>query len=151
MSNVTVIYDQIISKLGTLFPTRTRIPNPYSLVDNNDRLLKFGYGLKVGSASFSEFEFCSRVSQRTFSVVFTYEMYRTDSDFFQFDDVSKKLLEDVNTIQGLFFNYNELDIEQNILKVDIDSVSEVEMVLGSGNTKYLSMEASFLFQIKEDI
>lgn len=151
MSNVSIIYDQIVDKLETLFPTRTRIPNPYSLPDNNDRFLKFGYGLKVGSASFQEFEFCSRVSNRTISVVFAYEMFRTDSDFAPFDDVSKKLLEDVNTIQGLFFDYNELDIEQNILKVDIDSVSEVEMILGSGNTKYLSMEASFLFQIKEDI
>jgi hypothetical protein len=128
----------------------TRIPYAYSLADNNAQFLRLGYGLTVGDATFSEFEFCNRVSERDFTVIFSREVPRTDSSFTETDSVVVSLLEDVNTAQGLFFSYQELGIDSNILKIDIGSTSGVQEVV-AGNSKFLTMSASFLIQIKESL
>ena len=95
MSKVTTIYNKIVEKLSELYPDKQRIPNAYSLTDNNDNLLRDAFGLKVGGADFEEFEFCNFVVNRTFSVVLTREMFRLDSSTGEFDDRSVKMLEDV--------------------------------------------------------
>jgi hypothetical protein len=148
MSLVTDVYNQISTKLAETFPSATRIPYSYSIADNNSNFLKNGFGLIVGSASFQEFEFCNRVSSREISVVFSKEVFRTDSDFVKIDDIVKDLLENVNTVQGLFYAYDELGIEDKILKVDIGNTSGLEEVIAN-NSKFLTMTASFSFQIKE--
>lgn len=150
MSKVTTVYDALVSNLATQFPTLTRIPYPYSLQDNNARFLQNGYGLKMGSAAFELHEFCNFMVGREVSVVFTKEVFRTDSDEVIVDDIVKALLENVYSVQSLFYSYNELGIEASIAKVDIISVSAVEEVR-SGNSAFLSMEASFNFSIKESI
>lgn len=160
MSNVSIIYDRIVEKLIELYESdidpaknRTRIPNPYSLPDNNDRFLKYGYGIKVGPSGPSNQldEWCTKNVDQQISIIFTYEMFRTDSEHVPFDDKSKLLLEDVNTIQQIFFSYNELEIEQFVAKIDFGEVTGVELVINSGNSKYLSMEANFTFTIKESL
>lgn len=150
MSLTSDIYNQIVLKLGETFPTLTRIPYAYSLADNNSNFLKNGYGFTVGGASFEEFEFCSRVSNREITVVFTKEVFRTDSEFVIIDDIVKNLLENINTTQALFYAYDELGIEEKILKVDIGNTSGVEEVLAN-NAKFLTMSTSFMFQIKENL
>jgi hypothetical protein len=147
MSNASIIYDTIIEKLEDTFSEKTRIPNPYVLADNNDNLLRDGVGLVVGSASFEPFEFCNFVVGRTFTVVFTREMVRLDSSHEEYDTMSKLFLEDVYELQKLFFNYNELGIEANILKVDIVSSSEVSAISDKNN--FYSITAEFNFSIKE--
>jgi hypothetical protein len=150
MSLITEIYDQIIIKMGETFPLLTRIPYAYSLPDNNSNFLKNGYGVTVGSASFEEFEFCSRVSSRGITFSFTKEVFRTDSDFVIIDDIVKELLENVNTAQGLLYAYDELGIEDKILKVDISSASGIEEILAN-NSKFLTVSATFLLQIRENL
>lgn len=150
MSKISTITDTILLKLAELFPNRTRIPNSYSLVDNNKRFLSDGYGLRVGSAEFNEFEFCNFVVNRTFTVVFTREMFRLDSDTDATDAIVKELLESVYSVQSLFYSYNELGIEESILKVDIGSVSGIETFYNE-KQNFLSMTCDFQFQIKEEI
>lgn len=149
MSKITTVYNQILVKLSELYNGKTRIPNPYSIDRNNDNLLRDGYGLKVGAASFEPFEFCNFVVNREFSVILTREMFRLDSSTPEFDDRAVKLLEDVYEVQELFFNYNELGIDAEILKVDLGGVSEITTV-NTDKSNFLSMEVSFTFSIKEE-
>jgi hypothetical protein len=150
MSKISTTHDAILSNLAALYPTKSRIPNPYSLSDNNKRFLTNGYGLRVESADFQEFEFCNFVVQRVFTVVLTKEIFRLDSDTGVTDVAVKELLEDVYEVQKLFYSYNELGIEASILKVDIGSVSAIETFLGD-KQNFLSMTASFNFQIRESL
>jgi len=149
MSKITTVYNKIIEKLSELYHDKQRITNAYSLTDNNDNLLRDSFGLKVGSADFEELEFCNFVVNRTFSVVLTREMFRLESSTGEFDDRSVKMLEDVYEVQELFFNYNELGIGDDILRVQIGSASEVTAFNGD-KSNFLSMEASFTFSIKEE-
>lgn len=150
MSKISTTIDTIICKLGELFPNKSRVPNTYSLVDNNRQFLSDGFGLKVGSAEFSEFEFCNFVVNRTFTVIFTREMYRVDSDADATDAIVKELLESVYDTQSLFYSYNELGIEESILKVDIGSVSGIETFYNE-KQNFLTMSCDFQFQIREEI
>ena len=151
MSKITTVIDTIYAKLAELLPPEekyTRIPNAYSLSDNNKNLLKKGYGLKVGAASFQEFEFCNFMVSRTFTVVFTRELHRLDSKTDQTDSMVKELLENVVAVQKLFYSYDEIGIEAAIAKVEIGSVSEVETFL-SDKQNFLSMTADFDIYISE--
>lgn len=150
MSNVTTIYNTILSELAKLYKNKTRIPNAYSLVDNNKNFLTDGYGLVIGDASYEEFEFCNFVVNRTITVVLTKEMFRVDSATSETDDVSIKLLEDIYELQSLFYSYDELGIQENILKIDIGSVTGVESFFND-KQNFISMSASFQFFIKEGI
>lgn len=150
MSKISIIYDEIIDELATLFPNKTRIPYPYSLPDNNARFMIDGYGLQIGPSSFEQFEFCDFMNVREITVVFTKEVFRTDSDADIIDDITKALLENVYDVQKLFYSYNELGIDQSIAKVDIGSVSAIEEVL-SGKQSFLSMSASFNFYVLEKL
>lgn len=147
MSYASDIYNEILTELGALFPTKTRIPNPYSLAENNDQFLVNGYGLKVGGAELEPFEFSNFVVGREFTIVFTKEVIRVNSSYAEYDTISLSLLESVYDVQKLFFNYNELGIEASIQKVDIVGSSSIEAVSDKNNFYFI--ECTFNFSIKE--
>jgi hypothetical protein len=148
MSNITNIYTNVLTKLAALHPLKARIPNPYSLPDNNDNFLISGYGLKVGGSTPIGFENDSFVNQRIFSVVYTYEATATNSDTDVPDDISLKLLEDVYEAQRMFFAEDKMGIPE-ILSVDLGSCSEIAPI-GTGR-KFLSIEVSFTIAIRENL
>lgn len=150
MSKISTVYDAILTELQALYPDKTRIPYPYSLPDNNVRFLSSGYGVIVGPAAFEQFEFCDFMTTRDVTVVVTREAFRTDSDYGVIDDITKNLLEDIYKVQKLFYSYNELNVPNDIAKVDLGSVSAVEEV-ASGKQSFLSMSASFNFFIIEKL
>ena len=150
-SNITPIYNAIISQLGTLFSSKTRIPNPYSLSDNMAQFLDNGYGLRVGPASPAEpFEFCSLLVGHTFTVVLTKELQKLDTEFAQLDSVVLAFLEDIVSVQNLFYSYSELGIEANIAKVDVGERSALEQV-NTDKFSYVTMSQSFTFFAVESI
>jgi hypothetical protein len=150
MSKISSVYDAILVELEALSPGKTRIPYPYSLVDNNARFLSDGYGVSIGSSSFEQFEFCDFMTAREVTVTITKEVFRTDSDYNVIDDITKDLLEDIYKVQKLFYSYNELNVPNDIAKVDLGGVSAVEEV-ASGKQSFLSMVASFNFFIIEKL
>jgi hypothetical protein len=150
MSKISTVYDAILAELAALYPEKTRIPYPYSLVDNNARFLSDGFGVTIGPSSFEQFEFCDFMTVRDVSVTVTKEVFRTDSDYAIIDDITKSLLEDIYKVQKLFYSYNELNVPNDIAKVDLGAVSAVEEVV-SGKQSFLSMSATFNFFIIEKL
>jgi hypothetical protein len=150
MSKITNVYNALLTELEALFPAKTRIPYAYSLPENNTRFLSNGYGLTIGASTFEPFEFCDFMNVREVNVSFTKEVFRTDSDANVIDDITKAILENVYEVQKLFYSYNELNVPNDIAKVDLGAVSGVEEVL-SGKQSFLSMTASFQFYIIEKL
>ena len=151
MSKVSTIYDQIVTTLDALFPSGsgyTRIPNAYSLADNNDNLLIKGFGFKTGLATPQTAEFNNWSQEREFNVVFTREVPRMAGSFSEFDTFVKELLEDVYTVQLDFYNVDQIGIEGTIERIELGSVSQVDFI-DAGKSNYISMEATFLFDVRE--
>ena len=105
MSNISTVYDTVLTTLGTLLPSKTRIPNGYDITENNIHYFRDGYGLKLGSAAPLESEYCNFRLENEFTVVLTKEVYKTDSQTSQTDTAVKALREEVVTLQKDFLNH----------------------------------------------
>lgn len=150
MSKISDVYDQIILVTKNLFPLKTRIPYPYNLEVNPIDLMNDGWGIKLGSASFEEFETCRFMVNRQVTIVFTKEAYRTQVPTEVIDKTIKEMLDSVYMVQKEFYNQNQLGIEEKITAVTIDGVTEPTEIY-AGSSSYLAMEATFSFKISESL
>jgi len=148
MSNISDIYDKILSKMETLYPNHTRIPRAESLPDNIDKLLTKGYGLKFNSMIRVEHEFQNIAFEFEFGAVFTREIISHDVDTDPKDTGYKEILEDIVTFGKNFYDVTLLGISDKIENIDIVSSTGVETVL-TDNYRYWSSEVSFTVQIRE--
>lgn len=150
MSSITTVYDEILSNIQALFPSKAIIPYPYNLEDNKSLVLSNGIGVKIGSATYVPLEWCTFVSARNVSIVVSREVFRTDSDSVVIDDIVKGLLEDIHSVQKLLFQMDQTaGNSSSVVKVDIGNVSGVQIV--GANTKFLTMEAEFTFNITDSL
>ena len=147
-SNITTIYNRIIEVMDGLFPNKTRVPYPYAMERNNNRLMNDGYSVSVGSASFEEFETCRFMVSRSITISFTREMFKLDSSSSEIDQRVLGMMEDIVKVQRAFYNYNELDIPASIARVDIVGTSDPQEI-NVDKSNFLMMEAEFNFFISE--
>lgn len=148
-TKISEIYDSVVSSLNTLYSTKTRIPNPYSLPDNPEQLLKDGYGLKFGGSNLESYELCRRKEVASFSVVLTREFFKLDSDVDSFDDPTKSILEDAESFKSLFYATNNIG-EEEIIDINIESTSGLENVQGD-KYNFISIEVTFTIKYFEVI
>lgn len=141
MSEISDVYDAIISKMEALFPAKSRLPNPYSLTDNPDRCLKDSWGIAVSNGSRQELTFCHLQLERIFTIIITRETFILDSKTDGFDSSVKSLLEDARTVQLEFYKLDELGIEDKIDKLDVLTSSGIEDVF-NGKKKFLKIEVT---------
>ena len=127
----------------TLLPNHNRIPNPYSLRDNPDIVLKQGWGLAAGSSNRVELDFTRLQMERSFQLITTREMFYIDTKVDTFDVAVKALMNDHVTIQLEFHKVNELGIEAKIDKMEIVSSSEPEIIFND-KYKYLTMSTEII-------
>lgn len=148
MSNITTVYNSLISGFTALYPAKTRMHNPYDLDNNPDICKKDSWGLKVGSASQLTEEFCHLSIARQFTLVLMRQFITLSSKEDGFDAVSVSLLEAQQSAAGLLFSPTELGVA---LIIDIINISDISGVqeLTSGEKKYLFSEVTFNITISE--
>lgn len=146
MSKISTVYDAFLTHLGTLFPSKTYIPNPYSIEDNKTPYLIDGYGLRIDDETDTAQQFNYFSSAHTFTVIFTRELKRMESDSQPVHVVAKLLKEDVFTLKKESYDGNV--ISDDIDKVDYSTVSGINFIL-TDNNSFMSIEASFLVVINE--
>lgn len=99
MSKQADVYDALVAKLGVIFPTHSRLPNPYSREENANVLLEKAWGLVVGSAINTERKLSKTKSyEREFVVVLTRQASTTTHDVTLADTLIKLLLDDQNSL-----------------------------------------------------
>lgn len=142
MSNVSVILDTIRSTLQSTFPLKTQVPNPYAVERNSDVFLEDGYGIiiRTGSISPDIQEFCQHdFEMRGVDILFTRRCYRVDVDTEYFHTQTKNLLEDTLTFKKVMLSNNQLGIDSNLVKIDLESDTGVNFIFAN--------ETSFLYTI----
>lgn len=142
MSNASDIYDAITSKLLTLFPSKQRLHNPYELTDNPELIMKDAYGIKIGSGSYSEMEFCNLSIEREYRFILMRQFASVGTSGTAFDSVSKSIIEDQQSFLNLIYSPTELGVHDKIDKIDISDITGIEF-MQSEQKKYLFCEVAF--------
>lgn len=153
MSNISTLYDTLLSTLSTLLPSSsdyTRIPNASNLEDNIIQFLRQGYGLIYSGSTQEPSEFCNFAIDHNFAVVLTREVIKTESQTDQLDTVNKALLEDAYKLQNDFYNVDKLGIPDSITRLNLGSVSGITDVI-IGKKYFKSIEVNFNILVTEVI
>lgn len=147
MSNFTTFYDQARTAIAALsgFTTKTEIPNPYSLSDNDKHQLIDGWGIRVLDGSLSaQQEFKSVWEDASFEVVVTKEVVRTNNDITNFVTAVKSVMEDIVTLKMDFMADDQIGVSSNVEKIDFVSRSGIQSV---NDNKFNYIFASILFSV----
>lgn len=142
MSSISSVYDAIIARMGALFPSKTRLHNPYELSDNAEITTRDAWGLRVGVASQDIIEFCNFTSDREMTIVLQRQFPTTGKEPTAFDAITKSILEDQKTIVDNLFSPSELGVPNDIDKIDIVNISGIQFNQDD-QKKYIFVEISF--------
>lgn len=150
MSDISTVYDAIISSTEILFPNKLRVHNPYELSDNPEITMKDSWGLKVLDSSFVEIEFCNLSMARDYTFMLIRQFATVGNKDDAFDAVSKDLLEDQQLFLNLAYSPNEFGQQSMIDRVEIGGVTGIEFVQ-SNQKKYLFCEITFRITMSAQI
>lgn len=144
MSTSTDLYDKIRAAIPTLtgFNTKTEIPYPYSLEDNNINLLRDGWGIRIGPSSpDTETDYPQYTVIQEYEVVLARIHVSTASNADPLVTVTKELMDDIATIQDDFTG-SRFSIADKVEYVDVVSISSVDNVT-SGKFNHIVISITF--------
>lgn len=150
-TRISTVLDTLRTAIKTAFPTKTEIPNAYSLTDNDEMLLENGLGIAVRSGAESANQvFNYDIESRTIGIIFTKKIFRIESDVDPIKTVEKDLLEDQVTLRKLLLKNTQLSIDSSIFKVDYVGDTGPQFIF-EGDFSFLSLEINFVIDIMEEI
>ncbi len=144
MSAISDLYDALVTRLEAVLPYAsgfTRIPNPYDLSDNNDQMLRQGWGLAVGPAANANRELsCNLHVDREFTVSISRELFKLEHDVEARADVDKQLMEDLRLVFKDFEKQTTLNTGLRFCTYVSDS--GIESIRGESQV-FLTIRAQF--------
>jgi hypothetical protein len=151
MSNVSTILDTIVTTMGTLFPDKYRLVNPYDMENNAKYSKRDGWGLVVRPGSLGDYDaFCDSAMNQSIGIVLCKEVIRLENDTTDFDTKVKALLEEEKTVRVDFLNSDQLGIESSIGKIDYVGHDGINFIT-SGKTNFIYIEVNFRIDIIESL
>lgn len=95
MSKISTAHDALLTRLQALYPSHTRLTDPYDIQKNTDPVLKRGFGLAFGGLSNTNRQVSCQFSYAVdFIVTFTIIMRANESDIAAKTTAIKQLEED---------------------------------------------------------
>lgn len=144
MSNVSTVYDALVTRISTVLNTHRRLTNPYSVADNIQQVLMKGWGITWGSGENSK-RFLSDINsiRRLFPVIICREFKAREFDVTSKATVEKLLFEDQRLLIQDFKNQNQLTVAQGINHVTFISDEGVQKVPFEGKDNFLFLTSIF--------
>lgn len=95
MSNISTVYDAMITRIAAKLTTHLRLPNPYKPNENSELFLKQGYGVALGPAlNTNRLVACKLSIERQFFVSISRKYFALESSATNKASTEKQLLED---------------------------------------------------------
>lgn len=150
MSGISTAYSAIISKIDTVFASKSRLHNPYELMDNPEIIMRDAYGLKVGEAVREDMEYCNLTLIRSFTVIFLRQFATVGNKETAFDSISMALMEDQQTLMNHIHSKSELGIPDTVNISNIATAGGIDF-LQTDQKKYLFCECTFTITTSEPV
>lgn len=148
MTRITTVTDFVISELATLFPSRTKMRNSFTISNNSLPFLRNSYGMRRGAEASGRPTNKDIVTVYDFIFIISKEVLRTDHDSSAFDTVGKAIDEDILTIRKHFYDNDNLSTTP-VDKVDLGGSTPMSEVIVSKNN-ILFKETTIRFSIREN-
>jgi len=150
VSNITTIYDGIVTKVTALFTsTHVRIPQPYDLRLNKTHDLRKGFGVKYLGRLPAEIQTSKSFrNSYNFSVVFAEEVVYLPSDSIPLDITAKSLLEAEIKWSLNAYDQGKLDLGNAATIINIAQADGIFVIFEDKNN-FLSLETFFTIETKE--
>ena len=145
MSNVSDIYDGLITIVQTVLPDYTQLPDAYFTSGNNDIDMISGFSLGFGEGSNTKREFCRSISiERTFNLRLTRLRAVTD------EDVSGRSTEEKQIMDDLFLVADELNKTTTVSGHDITINYETDTgIVLTEDEQHLTINATIVVEYFE--
>lgn len=145
MSKITDIYDELYSLISTAFPNKSVLINAYDLADNNEQILKDGFGIAWETGTDTQ-QMAKQiiVFEREFVVNSVRAYYSTDLNKEPQKTTEKLLFEDQLTIIKTLRSFSEKSNNPltNVEDIQFIDDSGIEFVFDDAQ-RYLALNSRF--------
>lgn len=95
MSDISTVYDALVTRLGTALSSHVRLSNSTAIEENNEQFLKLGWGLAIGEGSNANRYLGDMLTiRRNFILIITRKFYAREFDASSKASTEKELYED---------------------------------------------------------
>lgn len=150
MTAISTVYDGLVSALDSLYSTtHTKIDNPYDIQDNDDLLLRRGYGFAFNQGGLNSNRLMSNVAtiSRDISVILTIKWRGTAKDITLRQAAEKQLLEDQFLMIDYFTGNAGMGISQ-VWKIVYNGDNGIESI--GDRTDFIQIVSNFSLEYSEE-
>lgn len=149
MSRYNTVYDFLISEMGTLFPSKTRIPNPYVYTDNSISFMRDSWGIRAGGHIQTGGELHNLTQRYDFILSFVREVIRLDHSTGDFVAVEKALENDITTARKHFYDTDTTSSVASDLDILDLGPTSAPVQLFFNKNHFLVQETTLITRIRE--
>lgn len=150
MSAISNIYDAVVARVVAVFPSHTRLSNPYAIEQNPEGFLRQGYGIAIGPCTNTNRNLCHKVSiLRDIIITITRQYAAVETDIATKVTAEKLLLEDQIDLISDFMNNTTLSADGGIVSFTNDG--GIEQVFPGGRDNFIALKLTFTVEHFEDI
>ncbi len=143
MSNISTVYNAIITRLEILLPSHERLPNPIDVEENDDSILRKGFGLRVIDDENTKRNASCRITLRQgFVIVFARDFMALENNSTLKAQTQLDLLEDKALVVNDFEAEGNLGTSGLILITDYVGSAEPAHVFDNKDN-FLKLESTF--------
>jgi len=152
MSTPGTVRDSMVTKITTLYSSKTRIPKPRALDQNNDNLMKDGYGIYLGPTTTVDDSLGPHfvVKSTEINVVISKKIYSKENDFTGEASVEDTLADERDAIINAVRDIISEGVDSNLVDLVYVGDDGGEFIFGDKNN-YLAMTVNFAVQYKQDL
>lgn len=149
MSNISDLYDEMVTRVSTVLSSHKRLTNPYKIEQNTKGILTLGWGIRLGPMVNSQRTMCPKISlDRDTIIIITRKFIAQETAVTIKADAEKNLMEDqLLVVKDLCDNSNLSGVLGN---VDFLSSSEIIQIFGDKDN-FIALESTFKAEVFETI
>lgn len=142
------VYDALQTRITTLFPTKSELPDPYMLENNSTTFLNNGFGIIIGEGDDGAEEFNTTVVEQNIGVVLTVDSQRQSTDPTLIRTIIKSVRTDHLTLCQSLLNGDLLG-SAGTDRISFTGFSEPQFIFE--DNKYLAIIQYFRMRITEQL
>ncbi len=148
MSTISTAYDNLVTLMGTTFSTHSRMPNPIKPEENDEQILRLGWGISILPAAFPSLNSCQWEVNREIQLILSRKIEAREDDAVNRADPQKSLLEDQFTLMQAI--ENDVNLSGSVTGITATGDNGIEYAFLEKDN-YVMVRTNFALQYFENL